>query len=256
MRCQEIQGFADLYLDGEFDERESAAFEEHVGSCEACRNVVRARRAFLAAFRQKLAAARMPADLKEQLTRQVHAAVKARHGARSLALPMAVAASALVLVLGAAGYLRFLTPPGDVSDMMDESVAVHEASLPLTLEWAAVEKVRDFVKEHMDGDDAALPLPEDGGTRLQGVALARIGSSKAVLFKYLHNGRAVSVVRMPRSPLPIDRARTSKAFPIREVYRGARHGHAVSVYEDPVYRTAVVADVPENDMGSLVPQSL
>jgi len=253
VKCEEVRGFTDLYIDGEFDQREAALFQEHLNECEGCRQVVLARQSFVQALRQKLGPPRMPSDASERVRVAVMRTVRARSGARSFALPVAVAASALVLVVAAAGWLRNIAPSGEVAEILDESVAVHEAGMPLALETAAVDKIMEFVSSQMDGDKSAPPLTEDDSTRLQGVGLARIGTSKALLFKYLHNGQVVSVVRMQRDQVPADALHPpSKAF-VREVYRGARHGHVVTLYQSPYYTTTVVGDLPERDLVRLVP---
>src|SRR5512133_868643 len=60
MDCTELQRSIDAYVDGEFDARERAEADLHLGSCERCRALTGARAALRTAMRAKLREAMTP----------------------------------------------------------------------------------------------------------------------------------------------------------------------------------------------------
>jgi len=252
VKCDEIRRFADLYIDGEFDGREAALFEDHMASCESCRQEVNALIAFQDALRRKLGPARMPAGAKQRIIDEVFADAPA--GRQSLALPAVVAASVALLLIGALGVYRFWPVQDDVSRIVAESVAVHEVGLPLDFE-GDVEKVKGFVAEKADLPSAP-PLVEDQNTKLMGIRFARVGNSKAIVYKYLHHGRPISVVQLPRPAAAAYQPGEAGTDALRVLYNGDRNGHSVTLYESPGFTNAVVGDISKPEMLKLIPTSL
>ena len=254
MKCDEVRRFADLYIDGEFDGREAALFEDHLASCESCRQEVNALIAFQEALRRKLGPARMPAGAKQRIIDEVFAGATAA-SRQSLALPAVVAASVALLLIGALGVYRFWPVQDAVSRIVAESVAVHEVGLPLDFE-GDVEKVKGFVAEKADVPSAP-PLVEDRNTKLMGIRFARVGNSKAIVYKYLHNGRPISVVQLPRQAAAAAyQPGATGTDALRVLYNGDRNGHSVTLYESPGFTNAVVGDISKPEMLKLIPTSL
>jgi len=255
VKCDEIRKFADLYIDGEFDDREAALFEEHLASCESCHQEVNALLAFQEALRRKLGPPKMPAAARQRVIDAVFVEAPAANR-WSMSLPAVVAASVAMLLIGAMGVYRFWPAQDDVSHIVAESVAVHEVGLPLDFEGDG-DKVKGFVAEKTDVPSAP-PLVENKNTRLMGIRFARVGNSKAIVYKYLHNGRPISVVQLPRqaAEAAYQPGGGVGADALRVLYNGDRNGHSVTLYESPGFTNAVVGDISAPEMRKLIPTSL
>lgn len=254
MKCEEVRRFADLYIDGEFDERESALFQDHLASCEQCRVEVNALMAFQEALRRKIGPARMPSEVKERIVAAAFQQARSESSRQWVTWPARVAVTLAVLLVATVGLYNVLpSQQDDVVRFVEESVAEHEAGLPLDM--AGDEKgVEGYVARTADSGKLSLPLKEDDSTKLLGVRVTRIGKTRAILYRYLHKGREISVVRWPRinaEPAP----EGSSEF-ARVVYEGDRDGHPVRLLESPGYSTTVVGDIPKRDLIRLIPASL
>jgi len=262
VRCDEARRFAHLYIDGEFDERERALFEEHLADCTSCRAEVNSRIAFQKAVQKKLTPARMPAQARERVLANVQLQAQRANGRFKTAVAVAAAAAAVLGITATVLYSGFWSKPDALSRIVEESVAAHEASLPPEVEGNS-ESIRGYLEKQVElaentEVDPDPPLKENERTRLIGVRLTRIGKDKALLYRYLHKGRDISVVRLPRhvkqfAHLPRPATGIQKA---RVLYNGAQNGHSVTLFESPGYTNAVVGDIPQPELLKLIPASL
>ncbi len=100
MNCQDVQKFAYTYLDAEFDGRERGEFETHVRMCPPCREAVERDALFRDMVRAKLGAVEAPcADLKLRLQARMDC-VQQRRSVTTVVVPMAIAASVTVAIVG------------------------------------------------------------------------------------------------------------------------------------------------------------
>jgi len=253
VKCGEIKRFAHAYIDGEFDSSERVLFEEHLSECDSCREDIQGLAVFGKAVRERAAAPRLSADARTRISARVHAEMN-RTSKRFFLMPSA-AAAAVVMALGAFFLYQGWQAPNQLSHIVDESIAAHEASLPSEVEGSG-EAIKGYLasKEEVAPEP---PLQESEETRLLGVRLTRIGKSKALLYRYLHNGRNISVVQLPKTrsnnaDLP---GPTSKE-PARVVFTGARNGHAVTTFESAHFTNTVIGDISEPELLKLVPANL
>lgn len=255
MKCDEAKRFAHLYVDGEFDERESARVEEHLSGCEACRIEVQSLRDFKQTFVARMNPPTMPADSRERILAAMHAPTTQTSTVRRWILPAAVAVS-IVAALAVAKSVQTPTESGDrrLTDLVEESVAAHEAELPLEAEGSE-DEIRGFVAKavHLD---APPPLMESGDTRLLGVRLTHVGPSPAVLYKYKHLNRSLSVLRVPRTKNLADMDLVKKPSPVHFLFDGAQKGYTVTAFESPEFTHTVVSDIPTTEVRKLIPASL
>lgn len=99
MNCQDIKKFAYTYLDGEFEGREQAEFETHLGMCPPCKGVVERDASFRDAVRRHLSPNTRDPELQDRVHRRLVEAHRQARMSRTLAVPMALAASvALALI--------------------------------------------------------------------------------------------------------------------------------------------------------------
>lgn len=262
MKCDETIRVADLYLDAEFEERERVQVEAHLAECAHCRELFRARQAFGEALRRKLTPPRTPADARERLTASLAAAVRPRTFVSwGLFAPLPMAAAATLLVALVTGGVFLFRPSQDqkLGELVDEAIATHEAFLPPEVVGSA-EQIRGFLARQGE-TDATPPLKEDGTTRLVGARLVRVGNLPAVHYRYLHQGRDVSVVQLPNR-IARTLKRAGDALPRSDVQQARvllnepRAGHSVTLYESPGFTNTVVGDVPQSELLKLVPASL
>jgi hypothetical protein len=227
VKCGEIKRFAHAYIDGEFDASERALLEEHLTQCPSCREDVQGLAAFQRALQKRAAQPPMSSEVRSRLTARVRS---------QLQQP---------------GWQA----PDQLSQIVDESIAAHEASLPPEAQGSN-EEIQGYLARHGELI-AEPPLRESDKTRLVGVRLTRIGKSKALLYRYLHQGRDISVVQLPkRLPASGDLPRPGQDSLSRVVYTGARNGHAVTTFESTNNTNTVIGDIPEPELLKLVPASL
>ncbi len=100
MNCQDVQKFAYTYLDAEFDGRERGEFETHLRMCCPCREAVERDALFRDMVRAKLGAVDAPCPtLKTRLQARMDC-VQQRRSVTTVAVPMAIAASVTVAIVG------------------------------------------------------------------------------------------------------------------------------------------------------------
>ena len=100
MNCQDVQKFAYTYLDAEFDGRERGEFETHLRLCQVCRETVERDALFRDMVRTKLCAVEAPCPtLKTRLQARMDC-VEQRRSMTTIAVPMALAASVTVAIVG------------------------------------------------------------------------------------------------------------------------------------------------------------
>jgi anti-sigma factor RsiW len=255
VNCEEIQRSAHLYMDSEFDEGERVLFEQHLADCPECREEVNGLMSFQQALRHRLGRHRMPAEARHRVMSTVFGQRKPER-ARWKFYALAAAAAAMVVVVAAGLFQDRLTPSGgEVDRLVTESIAAHEASLPPEVEGNN-DQIKGYLARHAQGETQP-PLSENEQTRLVGVRLARIGNTRALLYRYLHRGRDISVVQMPnRLKDAANLPRPTGVQAAKVLYSGPKGGHSVTLYESPGYTNAVIGDIPQNDLLKLVPASL
>ncbi len=253
MKCGEIKRFAHAYIDGEFDASERALLEEHLTQCPSCREDVQGLAAFQRALQKRAAQPPMSSEAKSRLLGRVRSQLQ-QPARKRFQFPLAAAAS-LVVLLGAFFLYQGWQAPDQLAQIVDESIAAHEASLPPEAKGSN-EEIQGYLARHGELI-AEPPLKESDKTRLVGVRLTRIGKSKALLYRYLHQGRDISVVQLPkRLPASGDLPRPGQDTLSRVVYTGARNGHAVTTFESTNNTNTVIGDIPEPELLKLVPASL
>ena len=99
MNCQDIEKFAYTYLDGEFEGRERAEFETHLGMCPPCKGVVGRDASFRDAVRRHLSPNARDPELQDRVHRRLVEAHRRARMSRTLAVPMALAASVALAVI-------------------------------------------------------------------------------------------------------------------------------------------------------------
>ena len=256
MRCSELEKFVYVYLDGEFEPRECAEFEEHLRSCDACREMLSFERSFHDILRKRLDRQAAPAALRSRILADVRKEARQEGGvlARVARLPLVVKAAPALAAAAAALVIFWPAAPSGqgaaeddsaVANIVAETVANHEAALPSEV-WGDRERIDSFLSRSATWADP--PFRDTDSTRLVGARLARIKRRPAVLYHYEHKGKRLSVLqfadaRHERSPFQ------------RAYFTGRRDGYNVALFQDETrgVTNSLASDLDEKDLVGLIP---
>jgi len=282
MKCAEVSKFVYVYLDGEFEPRELAEFEQHVRGCPGCRDLLHFERSFHALLRSRIERPTAPAHLRARIVAALDAEVaRDSLGARLLRLPLpvklvpAVAAAALAaLVLWPAGELTvsggvvpaaltagaaLVAPPAmaaassdrRLDDLMSQTVAVHENSQPPEVEGDR-SQIEAFAAAQAPFR-ARPPFRDSPGLRLVGARQARYDGQPAVLYTYQYHGKRVSVLQFAEAATSGSEGPRFR----RAVFTDRRGPYNLVLLRDREdgLTNSLVSDVDERDLLELIPAS-
>jgi anti-sigma factor (TIGR02949 family) len=290
MNCHDIEKYVYVYLDEEFDRRDTVEFEDHLRACDRCREVVRAEEHFRVKLRHQLHAARAPLDLRSRILATLddpdalatHFGDDSGHKVsdhRRYWLSGALVAGIATVAFSALAPHSALQ--GTELEGTRQAGVVNTASmLPKRVPGSAVEELLggstdDFLQDavnthqidpppHEDGSRTAMerfletqqgitfmpPLLESYETRLIGVGVVPRGASKVVVYRYDHGGRRVTAIQYP----------LAASMPVIQniVMESRRSGYNVVTFgqsEDTL--TSIVTDLPVSETLALIggPQS-
>jgi anti-sigma factor RsiW len=140
MECVELERALDAYLDDEFDARERAEADAHLGKCARCRDLMETQGRMRAAIRARLreamtppsTAGRAPAALRQRIEGAL--ARRRRPLWRRALSPLPLGALAACV----AGALLVLAVRGGDDALVEEAVRSHHRGLPLEVIAASV----------------------------------------------------------------------------------------------------------------------
>jgi mycothiol system anti-sigma-R factor len=285
VNCRDVQKFVYVYLDEEFDKRDSLEFEAHVSQCNECRSMVRAEEHFRLRLKNQLRCQPAPAALRDRIVACLqeveltscelampHSSAAAPGRRHRLWMGSAIAASlAAIAAFNSSSTLQGALRPSSVEGVAStaslhafaglgleatlesqatEAVHLHKSDLPADVPAPSPQldhQLRDYF-----GWSVSPPLPENFETRLMGARFVSFGGAKSVLYTYDHRGRKVSVVQtlIPASEPSLVHAR--RVIEFREL-RALLVGQSESVL------VSVISDLPVTEAMKLVamgPQSL
>ena len=161
-RCAEIRQYIGPYVDGEFDERDAALFEEHLGNCAECRAYFEEQTWMMSALKPVLRRPiRMPNRAKQKLEAQLRQAQRpeqARRFIRYITHPVPVALVAMgVLFVVKPGFQADVTELS--SDRQTEEVAI-KVEAPVTRVKNSVQGVSEAIDQHVQALPIERPTPE------------------------------------------------------------------------------------------------
>ncbi len=127
MNCQDIQKFAYTYLDGEFDDRDQVEFQTHLGMCPPCRDTVERDATFRDAVRRHLSPSVVDPSVREGVLRRLAEAHNNARMSRTVAIPLALAASLALAVVSWQAIQQNTPDQGQVASTAPAQLA---AALP------------------------------------------------------------------------------------------------------------------------------
>ena len=222
--CAGIWARAPLYLSGEMEPEEHAAFEAHLANCPACAAKLAADRNLDAALRSALGDLPDAGRLEQVLQRKISADRKRRH----LAWAGAIAASLALLAGGVFAWARWTGPPQWYTDAaLDHRTEVIEGQ-PRHWRSGDAEIAELAAKTGLQpGQMTALGA---AGYRLERAKICGIGGRR-MLHLVFTNGRQRYSVFVSAQVGPVQTARA--------IQRGAEQ---VAGFETGHYRGVVVSE--------------
>ncbi len=223
LRCAGIMRFVDTYLDGEFAERDRAEFEEHLVSCEACRQKTKQQSDWRAAIRKAAPRELAPAALRNRVLRQMSRQSPQRRSLRrwiQRVLPAAAAAGLL------ASYGASRLHLARELRVCDDVIAKHQRNLPVEI-TGGTNQVEAW---YQDKVDFPVRPPSFGqSVPFRGGRLSDIGEHPAAYLVYDDEGNKVSVFEFDLAELP--EVASARVAWVR--------GHEVRLFERRGYNLAV-----------------
>lgn len=280
MNCRDVQKFIYVYLDEEFDKRESLEFEAHVGHCAVCRDLVRFEEHFRVRLRNHLRSTSAPESLRQKICGALDKTHASPELSRVAALPQrrlnyrgvawlggSLAAGLLfttfggwqqvanlpenydgnVTILGA-GIGGGLVSNNDsfpipIEQTTDNAITTHQGNPPLD-----VQGDEDVVQRYLSSKQFSLrpPLVDTFETRLLGARVVQFGASPVILYTYDHGGRRVSALQyMAPGSFPVD----GKLF-----NHGQHRGYnLISFGQGESTVTTLVSELPQRELQRLIP---
>jgi anti-sigma factor (TIGR02949 family) len=198
MDCQVVQKMLQFYLDGEFDEEDRWALEQHLASCPDCRARADYEHRFRRAVRARVALPAAPDGLRQRAVELVEQGPTPRRVPRRLIWGTVPAAAALALVVSFTWAVTSGFMP-----LIDEAVVRHSRQPPVEVDSADSGVVEDWFRSKVDFH-VALPRFERRQLALVGARLSNLAERQAALVRYRHGGRQFSLFVISDSGVDID----------------------------------------------------
>jgi mycothiol system anti-sigma-R factor len=247
LRCAGIQRFVDTYLDGEFAERDRAEFEEHLVTCESCRQKTKQQSDWRSSVRAAAPRELAPAALRNRVMRQIARQSPQRRSLRrwiQRVLPAAAAAGLL------ASYGASRLHLSRELRVCDDVIAKHQRNLPVEI-TGGTNQVEAW---YTDKVDFPVRPPSFGqGVPLRGGRLADIGEHPAAYLVYDDEGNKVSVFEFDLAELPGSISSAHTAW-VRgsEVRLFERRGYNLAVFQLHGVGYAIASAVDQEKLLRLV----
>jgi anti-sigma factor RsiW len=201
--CASIDPLVTPYVDGELGEKDREALERHLRACPPCRTRVDHERAvheLVTDRRRQLTSSRASSALHARCAGACTASAAVAGAApawRPRAVPLALAATLVVVVAGAFAYPLTMRS----SRLMAAELAVDHMKCALFNNVLGTQHAPSLVESSLAADFGwPARLPEDpgrAGLELIGERTCLYGGGRVAHLMYRHGGRAVSVFMLP-----------------------------------------------------------
>lgn len=254
MDCTELERSVDAYVDGEFDARERAEADVHLGACERCRSLVGARTALRAALRAKLREAMMPPSAAGRAPAELRARIEADLARRRRPLwrrALAPIPVATLAACAAGAVVVYWTHAGDVPGVLaEEAITSHHRDLPL--DATAIGGVLPPWFADKLTFKPSPPTFRAEGVKLLGARYSHLREWNAAYVRYqLPRGNAgLFIVDDPKGRFDAGGAPVQVGERTIRVARG--HGYNVAVWRDDKIVYSLVTELDEVALRELV----
>lgn len=245
--CLELGALLPLYVDGEFQDGERSAIEQHLAVCASCSRQVHALRAFKNSVARAVLdrdAMQVPAGLNQRIRRRTQRARAARS-----ALRLAAPASAAAVLIG-----FFTVATGNAySPIVAESVQRHMDNARVDYASPSPSRIERALHRHLKSP-LRVPIFQSPQVALRGARLVRLQNRPAA---YLVYGTARSKISVFAMPDPDDRfaphdERLAPADSTQPLLVERRNGYNVIVWRQRGTLYSMVSDLDAREVLSLL----
>jgi anti-sigma factor (TIGR02949 family) len=267
-QCQSVEPFLDAYVDGEFDAREAAELEAHLGTCHECARLMTAKSDFKAVLKRAAgASAHAPVSLRDTVRERladpraldeldVDAQPRPtrsgwRFGPAGIAAAAAIAGAAVWFGLGGLQKPIFHSPPGMPHPLVEAGVAMHARALPLDFAATDASAVQRWLEGRLE---FGVQVPRfQSAAALQGVRLSQVRARPAAAFAYQLPQQAsrrvtLLIVDDPDQPLSGQSTRIDG----RDVFLAHARGYNVASWRQNEIVYSLISDLDEANVLELV----
>jgi anti-sigma factor (TIGR02949 family) len=265
--CEETRSRLTLYLDGELEGNERAAFEAHLNACEKCRSSFESEQRFLETIRQARPLHTIPPGLREQVRDIVRETGVSASGSpdgffsRHRSLIGAVAAAAIILMLPIGLWLFKLrgvqtNTPSEFALMAAETHLRHvRGQLPLEIATSVPGEISNWFGNKVEFS-VKLPNYQDSSGqqklyRLEGARLVGYKEDYAAYVAYQMKGRPIGLVITSEDVAQATGGEEIKARGLT-FHCDSIHGLKVITWADRGLTYALVSDLDERGQQSCV----
>jgi anti-sigma factor RsiW len=244
MSCTHQKKYLDAYVDGELEPGLMLDIERHLETCESCQALVLVKRKLKSGI-AKLGDIKAPEHLRQQIMGLTNRRFNTRRIAMAAALPLAAAAS-LLLVLG--------TPFGSASEepldsVIQDVVSRHTHELPMEVQGNP-NQAASWFQGKVDFPVRAPNLNVKKAS-FQGARLSNVREHQAAQMAYAVDGHRVTLMIFNRQNTEIEGGR-HVVVEGRDVLVGRRNGFNVAVVLDGDMAYALSSDLSQDRLLSLV----
>lgn len=253
MNCDDIRGYADVYLDDEFDGTDRRCFEAHLEECDDCRSNIEAERLFREHFRSQVRPVKAPEHVHRRVLEGLAAEAARptrleRFGETALRYaPVAVAAAIAAVVMWPDSDAPRVDPPvgaiqssvwgGVTSTVVPVTSDGTRRTSTLTMSFTS------DISLDVKGDEAAIraymadrlpfvpiaPLRTGDALELVGARVISSDGHHGVLLMYQYGTERIPVVQTPIRPgVESTDFRRAGGGSVAEVVRAGRYSRITS----------------------------
>ncbi|MBA2663852.1 MAG: zf-HC2 domain-containing protein [Bradymonadaceae bacterium] len=261
MTCDDFSPFIGTYIDAEFDERERAEMEAHLGMCPKCRCKVEAQLSYKEEFRACLSMPRAPEQLRlrivEELaclefqddgTKRTYRAQLLRYG--WVAGPLA----AMVAVAVVLPSFTVATASSGPLPVIEQTVDWHLGNYPLEVTTSNPAEVSRWFQGKVDFS-VRLPHFPEGRANLLGGRIAHIQDRRAAYVLYEVDGAKLSVLLFHGDGLKVP-SDSIRSLGERDVVVLNNKGYGIALLQDNGVTYTMTSELAEEQLVNLVALSL
>lgn len=245
MNCKEARKFLDAYTDGELAPSLMLNVDNHLDACESCGalSVVNRR---LKDELGKLGEAKAPDHLRAKVTQLRDGRYNVRRIVFATALPLAAAASLLMVFASPLST----EPDEQLSKVVEDVVARHTGELPMEVTSQDPAAASTWFRGKVDFPVRAPSLNLQKAS-FQGARVSNVREHQAAHMTYIVDGHRVTLMIFNRESSHLSGGRPVTVGN-RNVLLGRRHGFNVAVLLDGDMAYALSSDLPQDRLLSLV----
>jgi anti-sigma factor RsiW len=264
MSCDEFRPFIGAYVDGEFDERETAEMEAHLASCSECRELVQREVRCQKAFRETMPDSSAPEDFKEDLMASLEEEAeqkqseKDEHERGRSAWQYAAASGSLAagvaLVMWFVPSMTVAPASSGQQPVVEQTIDWHQEHLPVEISGPGSKQVKTWFRDKVDFP-VRLPEFNQGDVRLIGGRLAHVHSHRAAYLAYEVQEARLSVMMFRGDDFEVPSQRVQSVAG-REVALLDSEGYGVAVMRDDGVTYTITSDVPQRELVDIISSTL